>query len=306
VSGRRALRLFALAGLLALTSRCGGEAEPSEDEGPLGRPGAMGKGGSQGGQGNEFPDLPAAGQGGSPEGGSPAAGAGGGSAQGSASPGGAPAAGSGGNPAGAPASELCGDSADNDGDGQVDEGCPPVCGDGKCNGIETCAICKQDCGECPPSCGDGKCNGSETCKICPGDCGACPAPPPEKCNDNVDNDGDGQIDEGCPTEIVVDPGKADCRCFQCPPEFPFIKSCSISFKANATDPSSNENCFDLVNTGTLYAMQGKNCGNDSDFQGRVEGSIVCGKTPGSCKISGAIDCSQHPSAGDKESYKNCK
>src|SRR3954471_11702052 len=40
--------------------------------------------------------------------------------------------------------------------GQFDAG-PPVCGDGSCNGSETCRSCPRDCGECPacslaPSC----------------------------------------------------------------------------------------------------------------------------------------------------------
>jgi len=48
---------------------------------------------------------------------------------------------------------------------------PPVCGDGTCNGTETCDTCPQDCGECPPVCGDGTCNGEETCDTCPQDCG---------------------------------------------------------------------------------------------------------------------------------------
>jgi len=66
---------------------------------------------------------------------------------------------------------------------------PPFCGDGSCNGTETCLSCPQDCGECPPFCGDGKCNGNETCSTCPADCGECPpfcgdnkCQPPETCN----------------------------------------------------------------------------------------------------------------------------
>jgi len=62
---------------------------------------------------------------------------------------------------------------------------PPaaVCGDGSCNGTETCSSCPGDCGACPPPppapvCGDGVCNGTETCSTCAGDCGACPPPPP--------------------------------------------------------------------------------------------------------------------------------
>jgi 3D (Asp-Asp-Asp) domain-containing protein len=58
--------------------------------------------------------------------------------------------------------------------------CPPAgpaCGDGECNGTETCTSCPGDCGSCPPAgpaCGDGECNGTETCTSCPGDCGDCP------------------------------------------------------------------------------------------------------------------------------------
>lgn len=58
---------------------------------------------------------------------------------------------------------------------------PPVCGDGTCNGEETCKSCPKDCGSCPPPppiCGDGTCNGQETCSTCPSDCGQCPPPPP--------------------------------------------------------------------------------------------------------------------------------
>ena len=52
--------------------------------------------------------------------------------------------------------------------------CAPVCGDGECNGDETCETCPEDCGACAPVCGDGECNGDETCETCPEDCGTCP------------------------------------------------------------------------------------------------------------------------------------
>src|SRR5512136_767174 len=55
-----------------------------------------------------------------------------------------------------------------------DCGICPTCGDGTCNIGETCSSCPGDCGACPPSCGDLLCNGAETCSSCPGDCGACP------------------------------------------------------------------------------------------------------------------------------------
>jgi secreted trypsin-like serine protease len=51
----------------------------------------------------------------------------------------------------------------------------PYCGDGECNGDETCSTCEADCGVCPPDpyCGDGECNGDETCSTCEADCGPC-------------------------------------------------------------------------------------------------------------------------------------
>ena len=34
------------------------------------------------------------------------------------------------------------------------------CGNGVCNGTETCSTCPADCGACPPVCGDRSCNGT--------------------------------------------------------------------------------------------------------------------------------------------------
>jgi len=70
--------------------------------------------------------------------------------------------------------------------------CGSVCGDGTCNGNETCSSCPQDCGTCNnPYCGDGSCNNGETCSNCSEDCGTCSQP---ACSDGVDNDGDGKMD----------------------------------------------------------------------------------------------------------------
>lgn|GEM_PF-2161075 len=54
-----------------------------------------------------------------------------------------------------------------------------VCGDGVCDGVESCASCALDCGACPPTCDDGTCEPGETCLSCGRDCGVCP--PPEPC-----------------------------------------------------------------------------------------------------------------------------
>src|SRR5262249_46634135 len=52
---------------------------------------------------------------------------------------------------------------------------PPACGDGVCDSTETCSSCDIDCGTCVvASCGDGSCSSGETCASCPSDCGTCP------------------------------------------------------------------------------------------------------------------------------------
>ncbi len=56
------------------------------------------------------------------------------------------------------------------------------CGNGTCDEDkgEDCTSCEQDCGECH-KCGDGTCNGTDTCENCPGDCGACES----KCGNGI-------------------------------------------------------------------------------------------------------------------------
>lgn len=53
--------------------------------------------------------------------------------------------------------------------------CTGSCGDAKCEGVETCTSCEEDCGKCPSNCGDAKCEGDETCTSCEQDCGKCPS-----------------------------------------------------------------------------------------------------------------------------------
>jgi hypothetical protein len=45
----------------------------------------------------------------------------------------------------------------------------PFCGDGVCNGGETCANC-ADCAACTGTCGDFNCDSGETSTNCPNDC----------------------------------------------------------------------------------------------------------------------------------------
>ena len=115
----------------------------------------------------------------------------------------------------APTPPACGDGTCN-GD-ETCETCPedcgacndpsgqtiPTCGDGTCNGDETCSSCPEDCGACPAECGDGICNGDETCSSCPEDCGACPA----ECGDGMCN-GD-ETCSSCPADCGLCGGTGD-------------------------------------------------------------------------------------------------
>jgi hypothetical protein len=51
--------------------------------------------------------------------------------------------------------------------------CPaaaPVCGDGLCQGTESCQSCAKDCGNCAAKCGNGLCEAGETKASCAADC----------------------------------------------------------------------------------------------------------------------------------------
>lgn len=52
---------------------------------------------------------------------------------------------------------------------------PDSCGNGICDGSESCGDCASDCGTCSdwPVCGDEMCTGFESCLTCSSDCGNC-------------------------------------------------------------------------------------------------------------------------------------
>jgi len=87
--------------------------------------------------------------------------------------------------------ETCGSCAQDCG------ACPPRCGDGTCNGVETCGSCAQDCGACPPTCGDDACDGAETCGSCARDCGACDAGTHDAGRPDAGEDGADAVLGGC-------------------------------------------------------------------------------------------------------------
>jgi hypothetical protein len=52
-----------------------------------------------------------------------------------------------------------------------------TCGNGSCEGKESCAVCAKDCGGCSAGCGNGMCDPGESPGSCPKDC---PAPPTQE------------------------------------------------------------------------------------------------------------------------------
>jgi hypothetical protein len=102
------------------------------------------------------------------------------------------------------AEDICWDNIDNNCDGQVDEGCVPVCTDADNDGYYG----QGDCGT-PVDCND------TAADIHPGAV--------EPCGDGLDNDCDGQVDEGCQAGLspVPDTGQTTCydndgRVITCP------------------------------------------------------------------------------------------
>jgi hypothetical protein len=95
---------------------------------------------------------------------------------------------------------------------------PTTCGDGTCNGGETCATCPADCGACPPpppTCGNGTCDGTETCASCPADCGVCPPPPPTCGNGTCDVATESCLT--CPADCGICPPPPICGNGTCEP-----------------------------------------------------------------------------------------
>lgn len=81
------------------------------------------------------------------------------------------------------------------------------CGDGKCDTNETCTSCQKDCGPCPAGCGDGKCDNTENCQNCEKDCGKCPS----SCGNNTCDAGEttATCPQDCPSSSCTD---GDTRC----------------------------------------------------------------------------------------------
>ncbi|MFZ5364949.1 MAG: putative metal-binding motif-containing protein [Patescibacteria group bacterium] len=176
--------------------------------------------------------------------------------------------------------EQCGDGIDNDCDGVAEEGCGPICGNGSCESGESCPTCPQDCCTTPPIDADG--DGYS---------------PPADCNDyhffihpyanevcdTIDNDCDGQTDEGCQVgpicgDDICQSGETHANCpADCPDDGPV--------DADGDGYSPPADCLDTnfyVHPGATEVCDGldNNCDGQADegVCGPICGDDICSQS----------------------------
>jgi hypothetical protein len=165
--------------------------------------------------------------------------------------------------------EICGNGVDENGNGFIDEdcqcqpgstqSCSPGLG-GQCenkNGTQTCVL-SGEFGQWGP------CEGLAEACTCQLD-DAC-----EVCGNAIDDDCDGQVDEDCVIEQVVNID-GDCLSASCPPQAPYPIGCNIVMSGN-----DDRGCVaNLPGDSLVYFQEGDNCG-----AGHVSGTLQCSSVQG--------------------------
>ncbi|HVV86968.1 MAG TPA: MopE-related protein [Kofleriaceae bacterium] len=158
-----------------------------------------------------------------------------------------------------PAAEVCGDSLDNDCDGQTNEGC--VCIPGSTTSCYGGPTGTQGVGACRA--------GVRTCNTAGTGWGACSGdvvPVAEACGDSLDNDCDGQTNEGC----VCTPG-ASAACYGGPAGTAGVGICKAGTKPCNAAGTGFGACGGEVDP------RAEICGNglDDDCDGVIDNGCVC-------------------------------
>jgi len=175
-----------------------------------------------------------------------------------------------------PQAEQCGNGLDEDLDGFVDEDC--ICNVGQ----------TQPCFGGPPSQASlPNCvQGTQTCLPSGefGQWGPCQnwtcgptTPPPEICDNGIDDDCDGVIDDGCSLTVPVDID-GDCVDAYCPPQAPYPIGCNI-----VMDGNDSRGCVaNQPGSSAVYFKEGDACPNPiCPFcdAGHVSGTLLCSSQP---------------------------
>ena len=163
--------------------------------------------------------------------------------------------------------------------------CVIGCGDGACEGDESCSSCPDDCGTCPSECGDTNCDADESCASCPDDCGPCAS-----CGDGECNGEENCVD--CPS---------DCDASTC---FCGDGVCTDSESCESC-PGDCEVCS--CGDGTCSPVFGEDCGtcpNDCGVCSCGDGVCLppedCGTCPSDCPTCECGDgtCASNESCAD--------
>ena len=168
-----------------------------------------------------------------------------------------------------PSTEICGNGLDDDGNGETDEGCT------NCD-IGTTRDCYP--GD-PAEVGRGECrSGSQSCEVFGefgawnAECAGAVTPVDEICGDMLDNNCNGETDEGCPTLVNVPVElTGDCLTVRCPAEAPFPVGCEITM-----DGGDPRGCVASTPTNSeAYFQEGDACG-----AGHLNGTLQCSNEAG--------------------------
>jgi hypothetical protein len=178
----------------------------------------------------------------------------GGTTAGSSSVGGAAGTGNPCSPPGdTPQAEQCGNGLDDDLNGFVDEICTCTAGQSQpCFGGTPSQSTQPNCVKGTQACtlsGEfgqwGPCQGWS--------CDATP-PPPEICDNGVDDDCDGIVDEGCELTVPVNI-EGDCLWAFCPPQAPYAVGCNINMQGG-----DSRGCVaNWLGSSGVYFQEGDQC-----------------------------------------------
>ena len=104
------------------------------------------------------------------------------------------------------------------------------------------------CAYIPPTCGDGTCNGNDTCRTCDIDCGVCEVVAGDGYCDNEENCLGSAIDCACSDNAVCDPNRAtnSSGCFELTAENLETICNTAGFRYTNTTCNSNEKVHDFM------------------------------------------------------------
>ena len=192
----------------------------------------------------------------------------------------------------AAAAETCGNGLDDDHNGFIDESCPCTSGaTQKCFGGP---LARSDAPECTK--GMQTCIGEEFTGWGAAKAGAAGRRRrhPSSATTMLDDDCDGQVDEGCVLDVPVNID-GDCIAVSCPPQAPYPVGCDLSMEGD-----DSRGCVaNMPGSSSVYFQEGDQCPLPPPFDfggaGHISGTLLCSTQPPSTPLAAnscAIDKEQ--------------